>query len=193
MYCKYCGNNIVDDAIFCSSCGKQINSNIKGQGIAPAVIAILWWSLIMMITWVVVYANHHDNFARTLPLFPIYLGGILIVYTIIYLKRRHNSTDNHSRLDKNEYTLKEFSKKYGKMQICRYRDYDGAMRCSKCTFTLTTEVRFDRTLGELSAQDISKNKNNLIIRFIKSESVFVLSAKDIDVIERMPPTTQSQE
>lgn len=35
MFCKYCGAQISDDAIFCKKCGKRLKSDIKKEQNSP--------------------------------------------------------------------------------------------------------------------------------------------------------------
>lgn len=189
MYCKFCGEQIADNAIFCHVCGKHLVDETKPNNDRPLSrnnIALLWWSLIMLTAWIFVYLGNDRSFANTLVIFPMYLGVILIAYTKKHISNQPSgSKQTGDNINNKECSLTEFAKKHGKMQICKFHDEDGVLR-SKCIFTNTTEVNFDNTIGELSAQEISNNKNNLMVRYVDDYDIYVLSVKNGNSLIRMP-------
>lgn len=189
MYCQFCGESVADNAIFCMHCGqKLLDVSVKSENKLVSKfnisqkykIVLMWWTLIILIIGVIVYLDTED-FVDTLPLFPVYFGGILLAYTIRYCKRKKESTgaDNKtvtkSKSDDDEYTLMQFAEKYGDLQICKFQDNNGVMR-SKCVFVRRKEVYFSTEIGELNATEIVKHKSSLVIKKSQYSGDYIMTS-----------------
>ena len=190
MYCLFCGESVADNAIFCMHCGKKLlDVNVKSENklvskfniSQKSKIVLMWWTLIILIIGVIAYLDRED-FVDTLPLFPIYFGGILLAYTIIYRKRNNESTDADKKKvtksksdDDDEYTLMQFAEKYGDLQICKFQDNNGVMR-SKCVFVRRKEVYFSTEIGELNATEIVKHKSSLVIKKSQYSGDYIMTS-----------------
>lgn len=205
MYCRFCGTSINEDCKYCPECGKflaEIDDYTKTAKTFATLhnslnksskdtMYFLWWTLLMLILGVIIYDG---KFYDIVPLFPLYFGGILLVYTIRFYKRSQDlkkSSDDSTQgitQDVTQYSLQEFAELYGKMQICRYQDEYGTIR-SKCVFTRSIDVNFSRDIGELTAKEVVANKNNLVIIKQQYGDGYLMMAKEGETIVRQPSTS----
>lgn len=203
MYCRFCGIEINDDSKFCHGCGKSIaelddkaksskniSSLLNSLYKSPKdFIYLLWWTLLMFILGIILW-----DFEYILPLFPIYFGVILLVYTIRFYKKSQDwkkSSDNNNSEnaeDVTAYSLQKFSEIYGKMQVCRYQDDYGVTR-SKCVFTRSIEVHFGTDIGELNAKEIVANKNILLVQKKLYGDGYIITTKAGETIIRQPSSS----
>ena len=197
MYCKFCGNTISEDTVFCSHCGQRLISEDtqptnKFVG-SKSFIALLWWTLLVLILGIILYSDSED-FENVIPLFPIYFGVILLVYTKRFhkktqdMKKSPDDNDQDDAKDVTGYSLQKFSEIYGKMQICRYQDDYGVTR-SKCVFTRSIDVYFGSDIGELNAKEIVENKELLLVQKKLYGDGYVLTVKDGKTIIRQPSSS----
>ena len=204
MYCRFCGIEINDDSKFCHGCGRSITeSDDKTKTISALsnavyinpkdFIYLLWWTLLIFIIGIILYSDC-GHFEDIIPIFPIYFGVILLVYTIRFFKHtqdwKKSSDDSTQGITKDvtKYSLQEFAELYGKMQICRYQDEYGTIR-SKCVFTRSIDVNFSRDIGELTAKEVVANKNNLVIIKQQYGDGYLMMAKEGETIVRQPSTS----
>lgn len=180
MYCNYCGNSLSDNSIFCSSCGYQVNptknttDKTNNKEIAlfskdNLILYVSWWSVVALFFLIFIW---YDNRSILPALFvlPIYLGMPLIIYTFFHCKRKKEQKVNDCveskssivQRESNEMSLLDFAQEFGKMQVCKVADRSGNIH-SKCIFTKVTEVKFSNSIGELTASEISENKQNLVV------------------------------
>lgn len=206
MYCKFCGQEIGTDSKFCRECGKNIkeqNDNTLETKIVDnghnsiyknpkTILCLLWWTLLALIGGFIAYNDHH-RVKDILTVFFIYLGVILLVYTIYYYKKHKDSIQSSEQSSKESapqspkvYSLQEFADIYGKMQILRSRDDYYGVTHSKCIFTRTKTVNvwFGNEIGELSAKEIVINKENLLVQERLYDDDFYLIAKPGSTIIR---------
>ena len=192
MYCSQCGCQLPDNSNFCSSCGYKINSVISIVPQKDGAISILsvskgnlilylaWWSLAALACLIFIWVDN-ESILPALFVLPIYVGIPLIVYTIFRKKEKDKDKDkkqsNNCDIPKdephlsasikfeskpNEMPLLDFANEFGKMQVCKTADKNGRIH-SKCIFTKVTEVTFAESLGELTACEISENKQQLVV------------------------------
>ena len=109
MYCRFCGIEINDDSKFCQGCGRSIaESDDKTKTISALrnavyinpkdFIYLLWWTLLIFIIGIILYSDC-GHFEDIIPIFPIYFGVILLVYTIRFFKHTQDwkkSSDNNN-------------------------------------------------------------------------------------------------
>lgn len=203
MYCRFCGIEINDDSKFCHECGRSIaelddkaKSSKKISSLLSSLyknpkdfIYLLWWTLLMFILGIIIW-----DFEDIIPLFPIYFGVILLVYTIRFYKQTQDlkkSTDDNNQenpKDVTAYSLQKFSEIYGKMQVCRYQDDYGVTR-SKCVFTRSIEVHFGTDIGELNAKEIVANKNILLVQKKLYGDGYIITTKAGETIIRQPSSS----
>ena len=200
MYCSFCGAQIADESKYCSSCGKLLAKIEEGAYVAKAidnghkpifkkshiVICGLWWTFVCVLVLLVIWSNHSSHYLIEnvfLPMFIIYNGIPLLIYTYYFIKRRksnnHNlvidvggeNSEEDSKLENvdNSVSLRKFAAEHGKMQVCRYLNDVGTL-ASKCVFTKSSgdnteklDVFFAPSLGALSATDIQANCDNLVV------------------------------
>lgn len=204
MYCRFCGIEIQDNGKFCHECGRSIaESDDKTKTISALrnavyinpkdFIYLLWWTLLIFIIGIILYSDYGD-FEDIIPIFPIYFGVILLVYTIRFFKHtqdwKKSSDSNNSKNaeDVTAYSLQKFSEIYGKMQICRYQD-DYGVTHSKCVFTRSIDVYFGSDIGELNAKEIVENTELLLVQKKLYGDGYVLTVKDGKTIIRQPSSS----
>lgn len=105
----------------------------------------------------------------------------LVGYTILYALRKVFFTSKQS--GKAEYPAKvgfemsiplvDFAKEHGAMKICKHTDsLTGQTKIKECVFTATdgteTYVWVANNIKDYSAEDISKNKDNLYVMMMPS-------------------------
>ena len=188
MYCSQCGCQLSDNSNFCSSCGYKINSVISNvlkedrlNSILPVskgnlILYLSWWSLAAL-AFLIFLWYENESILPALFVLPIYVAIPLIVYTIFRVKYKdkkqsdncdipkddiHSGVSNNVEPMPNKMPLLEFANEFGKMQVCKAADKNGRIH-SKCIFTKVTEVTFADSLGELTASEISENKQKLVV------------------------------
>lgn len=188
MYCSQCGCQLPDNSNFCSSCGYKINSVIpnvpkenRSISILPVskgnlILYLAWWSLAALACLIFIWVDN-ESILPALFVLPIYVGIPLIVYTIFRRKDKNKKLSNNCDIPNdeshlsasikleskpNEMPLLDFANEFGKMQVCKAADKNGRIH-SKCIFTKVTEVTFAYSLGELTASEISENKQKLVV------------------------------
>lgn len=204
MYCRFCGIEINNDSKFCHGCGRSVaESDDKTKTISALrnalyigpkyFIYLLWWTLLMFIIGIILYSDH-GYFEDVIPIFPIYFGVILLVYTIRFfkhtqgLKKTADDNNQENAKDVAAYSLQKFSEIYGKMQICRYQDNYGVTR-SKCIFTRSIDVHFGSDIGELNAKEVVANKNILLVQKRLNDDGYIMTTKAGETIIRQPSSS----
>lgn len=210
MYCNQCGNQIPDNSVFCSFCGHKLNSIIsnspktnKVESVLPIskgnlILYLSWWSLAALFFLIYIWVDN-ESILPALFVFPIYVGVPLVVYTIYRTKNKKQdkspktlkgepqslSCDTSCKVS-DEMPLLEFAREFGKMQVCKSANKEGQIR-SLCLFTKVTEVHFSDSIGELTASEISANKENLVVRRIADGKYELILASGAMLNSLLPP------
>lgn len=183
MFCVNCGNELLDNNKFCASCGcgARPEKEIKPSGLQEKQIEIFSKPIIIffLILWGVlslgcllwIWGDTYD-ISYVLSVLPIYVAIPLIIYFIIYIRKRIKGKEKVKTTVNQEYQnqsceisyipLIDFVEEYGNMQVCKLAKSDGSIY-SKCVFTKITEVEFSNELGYLTAREISENKAKLFV------------------------------
>lgn len=152
---------------------------IKTESIFPIskglmTLYLSWWSLAALTFLIIIWVE--NELLPALFVLPIYLAIPLIAYTIYHKKSKKKEKNTYQEKivtqiqnpqrevvsDKCGISLMEFAKEFGKMQVCKTANKKGEIK-SKCLFTKVTEVQFSDSIGELTASEISENKENLVV------------------------------
>jgi hypothetical protein len=210
MYCNQCGNQIPDNSVFCSFCGHKLNSIISNspktnmvEFVLPVskgnlILYLSWWSLAALFCLIYIWVDN-ESILPALFVLPVYVGVPLVVYTIYRTKNKKQdkspktlkgepqslSSDTSCKVS-DEMPLLEFAREFGKMQVCKTANKEGQIR-SQCLFTKVTEVHFSDSIGELTASEISANKENLVVRRIADCKYELILASGAMLNSVLPP------
>lgn len=191
MYCKHCGKKLADDSVYCQYCGKQIHDNVKPKTSVFSRFTSLskGWQICIMIyillllggICIIVIADK-DRYFNEDVLFPLMLVlivvptfSVFVWYSITHLFKKTNESqtiknsiyDRDAQMSTMRYSLQDFVKAFGKMQIRTVEVPEQNGVISYCTFTsssgVVTKVYFDEKLGALRASEIVKRQEELYI------------------------------
>lgn len=191
MFCKHCGKELAENSVFCQYCGKQLRDNDKqktnvlsrfmslGKGWQ---ICIMVYILLFLGGLCIMVEAEKDRYFNEEVLFPLMLVlivaptfALFVWYSITHLFKTTNMpktdgkaiTDSETRMPTARYSLQEFVKAFGKMQIKTVTVPEKNEVMSYCTFTsstgVITKVNFDEQLGPLQASEIVERQNRLYI------------------------------
>lgn len=192
MYCKKCGKQIAPDSCYCQYCGTKVSENntddknsiynyLKKLDIHSRRYIVICNCIILICSCITIslyITNSNDSEEWLVFLIILIFAFILSLIVLYYIKNLLHTRGNtpsgsqHPTIQqKNDnvekYSLKEFSILYGKMRVVLASNNSDNDLQTYCTFTnengVTTKVFFSKSLGELSASEISNQKDNLCI------------------------------
>lgn len=202
MYCSQCGCQLPDSSNFCSSCGYKINSVVCDSKKDNTLVSLLpvskgnlilylsWWSLAALVFLIFIWVDN-ESILPALFVLPVYVGIPLIAFTIFRNQDKNKKQGDKRVITKDDTSLNmsnkleslpteipllDFANEFGKMQVCKAADKNGNIH-SKCIFTKVTEVQFSTSIGELTASEISENKEKLVVLKTKDKK-YQLSLKN---------------
>lgn len=137
-----------------------------------------WWIIVYIIWFSITYLScfdHGNSWHRYKNQFLITCNIIipLVIYIVYYIYKNFRKKSNSSYLREEVYSLVEFSKLYGKLQIKTGVNNNNEIVIEECRFikdNKETIIYVANILKHYSAEDISKNKDTLEVRKLESGS-----------------------
>lgn len=181
MYCKHCGRQIDDDAIFCQYCGaklvvngaERVSENTKSEGRAPKLspkkqkVLMIYGVYVLIWIFAILCTNGHGRGQVAVLMFLFCVLIPAIIFTIYRFRQFLKKEKLASKSVTKEQPLLKFIAEHGKLQLKITNDANGNVIKSHCICTAIdgtiTQIHFSQQLGVLSAAEIATNKAHLLV------------------------------
>ncbi|MCQ2291325.1 MAG: SUMF1/EgtB/PvdO family nonheme iron enzyme, partial [Muribaculaceae bacterium] len=209
MYCKHCGKQIDDDAIFCQYCGTKLVENAEGRiledtksdgrttKLSPKKQKVIMIYGVYVLIWIfAILCTDGDDRGQVAVLMFLFCVLIpAIIFTIYRFRQFLKKEKLASKSVTKEEPLLKFISEHGKLQLKITNNANGDVIKSHCICTASdgtmTQLHFSQQLGLLSPAEISANKAHLLVAETE-DGQYELISDGSEIVKIDSPSLQNQ-